>query len=157
MTGQRDQWEGLSKRPLTPEEEVLFEADVALGPDWSSPFSTASLFLTALQDPIENAVALGGLIAPSTRDAWGDFIELKFFLDSIEDLGMSSSPVFPSGNPGVAYVKLLRGVSESFVVTDEQLVMVPAVITLSFSQSRGMWLVYGVEDWISPERVAPTP
>jgi hypothetical protein len=150
-----DPWGNLEKRPFTDEENVIFEAESYLSTDMESPVAVARLFLLALEDVEENAVSLDQLVAPRTRPYWGDFTAAKQLVDGIPDLGVSTQPILFDAFPRVAQVKILNNVGSGFVVSTPQSVVIPAIVTLAFSPSQSMWLVYQLGQPLEPERVAP--
>ncbi|GAA0426541.1 hypothetical protein [Leifsonia naganoensis] len=153
--GSRDYWGRLEKRLPTAEEAVVREAEELLTPDMESPVTVARLFMLGLEDVDENAVALGQLVAPQTRSAWGDFTDAKAYLDAIPDPGISTTPILPAGYPDVAYVKIFNNVGSGFIVEQEQMVIIPAVVTLCRSNDGTGWYVYRMGDQPAPDTVEP--
>lgn len=155
VSNEDDAWGHVEKRPITDEEAVLIEAESLLEPDWSNPMSTVTTFLWAIGDPVANIDALRELVAPYTRDAWGDFTKVKEAYDAIEEPGLASRANVAPGYPGVAYAKILPRVSEGFIVSKEQAVETAMIITLTYSESRERWLVYSTGLPTPANEVAP--
>ncbi|WP_448059973.1 hypothetical protein [Cellulomonas hominis] len=133
------------------------EAEAAL-PEvaFDDPASVALLFVKALFDPETNAVALDYLVTPESRAAWGDFTEAAQMLAEIEDAGFGSNINRAHDAPDVGYLKILRGVSQSYQVTDGQLVMAAAVVTVVWRPEYERWMVHSIGDYLKPEDVPRT-
>ncbi|HEX6967607.1 MAG TPA: hypothetical protein VF174_02085 [Micromonosporaceae bacterium] len=125
-------------------------------PALDDPVSVSIMFCNALRDPRANLNALRFLTTPESHAAWGDFTSSSEFLKSIEDCGYGSQVNRAEGAPDVAYFKILRGVTQSYQVLDEQPVLVAAVLTLVWRPERGQWLVHSIGEPLLPEQLPRT-
>ncbi len=133
------------------------EAAAALPePALDNPVSVGLLFCNALEDPAKNRQALEGLTTPESREAWGDFTTAAAALKAIENRGCGSMVNEAAGAPDVCYFKILRGVTESYQVLDDQPVALAAVLTLVCRPERGQWLVHSIGDYLGPEQLPRT-
>jgi hypothetical protein len=108
------------------------------------PSFSAMAFMSVMADPEDHAVALHSVVTPESIPAWGDFSETAAMLKEIGDWGVGSVPTAAEGAPDVAYVKILRDVTETYQQQDDALIEVPAVITLIWRPEVGFWLVHGI-------------
>lgn len=147
-----DYWSFVKRRVMS-DEEIRLGAlvDEALGPDWSSPFNTAVMFVNALADPRAYRAALRRLVVRRTRASWGDFGSAARALRSIEQWGLGSMPEFADGFPEVAYVPLLAHVRRSFQVIDETEVVAAASITLVLDRREDFWHVFSLGRAADPQ------
>lgn len=126
------------------------------------PLTTAFAFMQALEDPGANLELLTNLVTPESRTHWGDFSRTKAALAAIEQPGYGSTVNRRPGAPDVGYFKILSGVNKAYEVTEEKMVMIPAMVTLvwrpeaggEFLPERGMWLVHQFGAPAEPEELA---
>lgn len=137
------------RRFATPDEA----ADAIPEPDLTDPASVGVLFYQALQDPSEFQQVLAFLTTPESQSAWDDFAEAGEMLAAIEDHGIGTMVKEAQGDPSVAYAKILRGITDSYEVLDNQIINAAAVITLVWRPDFGRWMVHGIGDSILPEDV----
>lgn len=147
-----DRWSSLSKMDVSDEEARLS----AIRFDPTDPYAVAVLFLQCLEDHHQYLNALENLITPESRNAWGDFSEAAAILASIEDYAVGSKPEPAFGDPHVCYANVLRGVTTSFEVIEEQLIMAAAAITLVWRpELLGMWRVHAFGAGTVPPDLVP--
>ncbi|MGO4143461.1 hypothetical protein AB4Y77_00100 [Paenarthrobacter sp. YAF11_1] len=131
------------------------EAEQALPePSFQDPVAVGLLFCNALSDPAEYQVALRRVVTPESLPAWGDFSDAAQFLASIPDRGFGSMANRALGDDGVAYLKILSGVTQSFQVLEDQVVMAAGFVTLAWRPEFGEWRVHAFGgDTLRPEEV----
>ena len=133
------------------------EAEAALPePSLRDPVSVGMMFLNALEDHVRYYNALLTLTTPESHPAWGDFSNAAEMLRSIDDYGVGSMANEAVGAPDVAYIKILRGVTEPYEVVDAQPVMAAAIMTLVWRPELDRWVVHGIGDSLLPEQVPRT-
>lgn len=122
-------------------------------PSLTDPASVAHLFYDAIREPgvYENALAF--LTTPESHPMWGDFTEAARLLAEIDSPGISTMVNEAVGDPDVVYAKVLRGVTTSYQVLDDQFVDGAAVITLVWRSDFGRWMVHALGDYVRPEDV----
>ncbi|MEZ2390868.1 hypothetical protein AB6813_15255 [bacterium RCC_150] len=138
------------RRPVTNEE---IRRSLPSGPDLQDPTVVGYLFCDALGSHEEYRSALMRLVTPESVEAWGDFSEAANYFKSIPDVGFGSIADRALGDDNVAYFKLLGGVTESFQVLSDQIMIGAAVLTLVWRPEFGEWRVHGIGDPLLPERV----
>ena len=100
--------------------------------------------------------ALHNLVTPESLDAWGDFSEAAKGLEAIQNPGFGSRANRAHDASDVAYVKILSNIEQSYEVTEEQVVLAAAVVTLVWRPEFGQWMVHGLGDHIRPEGLPRT-
>jgi hypothetical protein len=108
------------------------------------PSFSAMAFMSVMANPEDHADALHSVVTPESIPAWGDFSETAAMLKEIVNWGVGSVPTAAEGAPDVAYVKILRDVTETYQQQGDALVEVPAVLTLIWRPEVGLWLVHGI-------------
>jgi hypothetical protein len=152
--GGEDYWSFVKRRIMTEDEIRLgAQVDEALGPDWSSPFNSAVMFVYALGDPAANRKALRRLVVRRTRASWGNFSSASRALRAIDRWGIGSVPDVADGFADVSYVPLLAHVKRSFQVVDETEVVSAATITLVLDHRESFWHVFSLGRAVEPEIV----
>lgn len=137
------------RRPLTDED-----APKVLPPDdpENSVF-IGIMFCNALAERRKYQTALGNLVTPESKSAWGDFSAAADYLASIEDHAYGSFTNAAHDAPDVQYFKILRNVQESYQVLDDQPVIVAAVLTLVWRPEHGRWMVHSIGEPLLPEQL----
>ena len=125
-------------------------------PSLDDPVAVGILFLKALRDPGQYSNALHNLVTPESLDAWGDFSEAAKGLEAIQNPGFGSRANRAHDASDVAYVKILSNIEQSYEVTEEQVVLAAAVVTLVWRPEFGQWMVHGLGDHIRPEDLPRT-
>jgi predicted nucleic acid-binding protein len=144
-----DQPPGQWRRFLRPDE-----APAVLPPeDLTNPASVGLLFCQALADHRRYRPALGFLVTPESSPHWGDFSQAAAFLAEIEDHAYGSFTNPAHGAPDVQYFKILRHVSESYQLLDDQIVGAAAVLTLIWRPEHGRWMVHSIGEFALPEQL----
>ncbi|MEO8907637.1 MAG: hypothetical protein ABI310_06120 [Microbacteriaceae bacterium] len=152
--GNGDYWSFVQRRLLDDDELWLrSQVDQAVGADGSSPFSTAVMFVCALQDPHRYRATLRSLVARRTRPFWGNFHQASHTLALIDRWGIGSIPEVKAGFPDVGYIPLLAHVRQSFQVICDTDVAAAAVITLVLEHRDEFWRVFSLGLATPPEVV----
>lgn len=150
--GGGDYWSFVKRRILSDDEIRLgAQVDEALGADWSSPFNTAVMFVSALGSPRAHRAALRRMVVARTRASWGNFEEAARALQAIDHWGIGSVPDYDADFPDVAYIPLLAHVRNSFVVIAETEVVTAAAITLVLDRRDEFWRVFALGRAVPPE------
>ncbi len=100
--------------------------------------------------------ALKQLVTPESLDAWGDFSEAAAFLNELPEMAFGSKVNEAVGAPDVVYFKILRDVTTSYEVVDEQPINAAAVLTLIWRPERKQWLVHSIGDYSTLENLPRT-
>ncbi|MEU8901414.1 hypothetical protein AB0C65_36495 [Nocardia sp. NPDC048505] len=117
------------------------------------PYLVATLFCEALEDPERNQVALRALVTPESLPAWGDFSTTAAQFSSIQDPGYGSRVDRAFEADDVGYFKILSGVTQSYQVTEGQIIACAAVITLVLHRDTGQWMVHSIGEQVRPEEI----
>jgi hypothetical protein len=143
----------MSNDEWTTSDDAAFEAATR---DETHPSTIALAFMSVMEDPTGWTEELRSIVTPESVDSWGDFSAAAAVVASINDWGLGSVPNAAYEAPDVAYVKILRGVTESYQQEGDDLILVPAVLTLVWRPEFGRWLVHGIGNAVRPEDVPRT-
>lgn len=145
--------EPMSDMEWGPDDEA--QAAVAgYGPD--EPFFTVQAFVSGLHDDSTPSEVLRSAVTPESVEAWGDFSGVREYLKSLGDWGVGSYPAPAAGAPDVAYVKVLRDVPQTYRQTTDEMLLVPAVLTLVWRPEVGFWLVHSIGEPADPSVLTRT-
>ena len=114
------------------------------------PATVAGMFFSALQDREVHLDALGNIVTPESRRAWGDFSQVAQLFGGYADPGTEVRGFLAEGAPDVAYVGIIEGVADPDISADDVVVPV-GVFTLVWRPEAGMWLIHSFGDPIPAE------
>ncbi|MBT1001186.1 hypothetical protein KIH31_01110 [Paenarthrobacter sp. DKR-5] len=120
---------------------------------FQDPVAVGMLFCNALGDPDSNFNALSRLATPESLPAFGDFKDAAAFLASVKDAGYGSNAERAVGDDGVAYFKILSGITENFQLLEEQIMAGAGVVTLVWREEFDEWRVHSIGVPLRPEDV----
>lgn len=112
-------WAGLTGRDITDDEaaKTLEGKDV----DTLSALLACTQFLSELREDDLDVATLGAMVAPWTRNDWGDFSEAARRVTAINHLGISNDVQFRDDR-GEATIKLVPDVEAAFLIDGPQMI-----------------------------------
>ena len=132
-------WSHLYGRDAADDE--LFNNVLSMDPESLEIFVTAVIFLHAVENENTETSDLQRLVYRKTRRAWGNFNEVRDFLKSHKDYGLSTYVRFNTAHD-IAYVYMLDNVKENLIIEDFQII--DGVTVLSLVKDGDSWKVYSI-------------
>ncbi len=105
------------------------------------PNFVAMCFLAAVRWPEGSEDMLERLVTPQSRPSWGDFSDVISYVGSMREPGASTKHSRGAEARDVAYVSLLSGVGDGYVLPSGSPLVSDDVLTLVWHQDADSWLV----------------
>lgn len=123
----------------------------------TDPVGVARLFSRALMtDDIAAVMVLEQLVAPETRDQWGDFTEVARSWREAGFFGINTGVTYARGDRTVAYVPMLD--KEDMDPSREAgPAIVLGVINLVWREDLNRWAVFALAEMMPPEKAPRGP
>lgn len=125
---------------------------IFLDKNLDDPVEVARLFTAGLLTPVEALPLLEFLVAPETREKWGDFTPTSESIKSEGFAGIWAKETYALGDRTVAYVPLLSSSDMGKVESGPAIVL--ANLSLVWREDLDRWIVFALGESAPPE-VAP--